>query len=36
MKINKESSKFLDDSQKKFESSMNYNNIKSTYSIKKN
>lgn len=35
MKINKESSKHLDDSQKKFESSMNYNNIKSTYSIKK-
>lgn len=35
MKINKESSKYLDDSQKKFESSMNYNNIKSTYSIKK-
>lgn len=35
MKINKESSKYSDDSQKKFESSMNYNNIKSTYSIKK-
>ena len=33
MKINKESSKYLDDSQKKFESSMNYNNIKSTENI---
>lgn len=33
MKINKESSKHLDDSQKKFESSMNYNNIKSTENI---